>query len=171
MKQLLGATLAVLLAHSASATTLAEIDAAAASLQDLSEQLPLTQRVSVFVREPSRGYGMYEERENAVFRAGEPIVTYVEPVGYGWNEAPDGRHELAFDVDLKLFTGEGELATEQEGFLQYRAASRKKNLEFSLDLTLTLNEAPAGSYTVEYTVHDRSSGESSSFRQDFEIAD
>ena len=60
---------------------------------------------------------------------------------------------------------------QQKSFFQYRQESHHKNLEFSMDLTLRVPDAPPGDYVVEYTIHDATSGEASSFRQDFQISE
>lgn len=171
MRLILSAGLALLFTSTVSAATLEEFDAARADLQALAEQVPLTQRATLFLTEPSKGYGLYKERENAVFAQGEPIISYVEPVGYGWAETPEGLFAMAFDVDLKVLLSDGSVVSEKPAFLQYRHEGHDRNLEFSMDLTLTLNGAPAGMYAVEYTVKDLNGGEQSTFRQDFEIAE
>jgi hypothetical protein len=40
-----------------------------------------------------------------------------------------------------------------------------------MDYTLTLTGVPAGKYTLEYTLHDMSSKQDSSFDQDIQISD
>ena len=51
-------------------------------------KLGLTERTYTFVSEPSKGYGMYQEKQSSIFKPGEKVITYVEPIGFGWKELP-----------------------------------------------------------------------------------
>lgn len=63
------------------------------------EQTPLTVRHATFVTDRPIGFGMYTKRPNDIFKPGEKLVVYAEPVGYGWKDAGNGM------VEFGLVTG------------------------------------------------------------------
>ncbi|MBW6426104.1 DUF3324 domain-containing protein [Rhizobium sp. XQZ8] len=133
-------------------------------------KLGLTERTFTFVTEPSQGYGIYQEKQTSIFKPGEKVITYVEPIGYGWKELPHDMYELNFVSDVKIKAANGDVVLDQKGFAKNVLQSHNANMEFSMDFTLTLTGAPAGKYTLTYTIHDMSGDQKSSFEQDFTIA-
>ena len=161
---------ALALTPAASAQTVEALETAEAATQAAWEQLPLTERTVTFVKASSTGYGMYDARETSVFKPGEPIISYVEPIGFGWKPIEGDKVEIGFTIDLLLKAEDGTVISDQKGFMQVKQESHERNQEYSIDMTLTLDSAPAGKYSVTYTIHDTSSEEESSFDQAFEIA-
>lgn len=153
------------------AQTLEALQGAEAAAKTAWEQLPLTERKVTFVKASSTGYGMYDARDNNIFKPGEPIISYVEPVGFGWKPIDGAKYEIGFVIDLALKTEDGTLVSDQKGFMQVKQESHAQNQEYSIDMTLTLDNAPPGKYTVTYTIHDTASEEVSSFDQEFVVSD
>lgn len=170
MRSIYALALVMGLSHAAMADPLEDLVKAQQATYDAWGNVSLTEQKVLFVSEPSAGYGMYKERENAVFKPGEPLITYVEPIGYGWKELPGDMYEMNFVVDFSLATKDGEVITGQKAFSKSVLQSHVANTEFKLELTLNLNNAPAGNYVVTYTIHDMSENQSSTFDQSFEIA-
>lgn len=135
------------------------------------EKLPLTTRTVTFITGPSQGYGMYQDKQSSIFKQGEKIITYVEPIGYGWKELPGDMYEMNFVSDLMLKTEKGEVVTEQKGFAKNILQSHNANMEFSMDFTLTLSGVPAGKYVLQYTIHDMSGNQTSVVEQDLTITE
>ena len=169
MKHAWALAAALTLTPAASAQTVEALETAEAATQAAWEQLPLTERTVTFVKASSTGYGMYDARDNNIFQPGEPIISYVEPIGFGWKPIDGGKFEIGFVIDLALKTEDGTLVSDQKAFMSVKQESHEQNQEYSIDMTLTLDSAPAGKYTVTYTIHDTSSEEESSFHQAFEI--
>src|SRR5438045_3874313 len=69
------------------AQSLQELDQREAALMETWEKMPLSVRRAVFEKQRAEGFGMYQERPSNVFKPGEKLIAYVEPVGYGWKEA------------------------------------------------------------------------------------
>lgn len=120
---------------------------------------PLTFAKAVLVSR-ANGFGIYEERKDAVFKGEEPIVVYAEPVGYAWKDNGDGTFSFGFNVDLLVKTPDGKIVAGQENFQKLELRSRARNKEFMLTLTLTLTGAPPGDYVIEYTTRDIASSKS-----------
>jgi hypothetical protein len=134
-------------------------------------KLPLTERTVTFITSPSQGYGMYQDKQSSIFKVGEKIITYVEPIGYGWKELPGSMYEMNFVSDLLFKTESGEVVTDQKGFAKNVLQSHSPNMEFSMDFTLTLTGVPAGKYTLQYTIHDMSGKQTSVVEQDVTIVE
>jgi hypothetical protein len=141
-------------AGSARAQTLQDVDKQEAALEAVWEKTPLTVRQAFFVTEHPSGFGEYTERSSHVFKPGEPLTAYVEPVGYGWKDDGNGTFDFGLSVDFLIKNKSGNIVAGKENFLHMAQHSHAKNKELMLTLNLNLNGAPAGDYTVEYKLHD-----------------
>lgn len=168
MLKLVAVLSALLVAGAASAQSLADIDQADAAVVSAWEKTPLTFRRAIFVTE-AMGFGVYKERADAIFKGGEPLLVYAEPVGYAWKDNGDGTFSFGFNVDLLIKTSTGEIVGGQENFQKLDLTSRARNREFMLTLTLELKGAPPGDYIVEYRTHDAFSAESASIALPFSV--
>ncbi len=117
-------------------------------------RMPLTIGKALFVVGEPQGYGMYNPRENSSFKAGEPMVVYVEPLGFG-HRLVNGIYQIAIDVDLVLTDRKGKKLLSREGFGKFELNSRKKNREFFMKITLNLKGAPPGEYVLVLPIRDR----------------
>jgi hypothetical protein len=170
MRRLLLALLLVLApATDAYAQSLDEIDRLQAALIAAWEKTPLTVRHAMFVAEKPQGFGMYQQRASNVFKSGEPLITYAEPVGYGWKDVGGGKFEFGFAVDFAIKSPDGTVLTTKQDFANMVLQRRTRNLEFMVALTLTLTDAPAGDYIVEYKLRDVAGTKSTSFELPFTI--
>jgi hypothetical protein len=132
----------------------------------------------VFVAEGTDGgYGVYREHVPAnVFRPGETIVLYMEPVGFGHqpitatstddigiNNAsvsmPQYLIEMTVDIIISDATGTQLQALEDLPGASF--ISHRQNTEFPLVVTLTQSEPfPVGDYILSYVIYDQVTGQS-----------
>ncbi|GAB4273634.1 MAG: hypothetical protein Kow0013_27620 [Pararhodobacter sp.] len=150
----LAMSLCAVLPVAAPAQDRAAYDAAEAALIDAWEALPLSFRTTGFVATEASGYGMYTLRPDARFAVGEPMIVYAEPLGYAWRDNGDGTYAFGFQIDLILRNPAGEILAQQEAFQTSTLTSRYRNREFYMNITLNLNNAPAGDYVLDYRVID-----------------
>lgn len=149
------------------------LDALAAAEQQVAaawDATPLTFRKTLFAT-AIEAFGVYTAKQGAVFAAGEPIVVYAEPVGYGYKPNADGTYAFGLDFDLVVKSADGEIIGGQEKFAHTELVSNAQNREFLVSLTLTLNEAPAGEYVLEYLAHDIASDETATISMPFTITE
>ena len=146
-------------ANAAMAQTGDRLAEAEAAYEAVWLEQPISFRKIVLV-ERSDGFGIYEPRQDAVFRGDEPIVVYAEPVGYAWKDRGDGTYSFGFDIDLVVKTPDGRIVAGQENFQKLELTSRARNKEFMLTLTLNFTGAPAGDYVIEYATRDIASSKS-----------
>lgn len=138
---------------------------------DFYQTLPFVIGKAVFVAAAPVGYAMYEPKEGSVFKAGEKLVSYVEPVGLTWKKASDeGKLETRFTVDLDLVTPKGEVLATQKAFGDFTFTGYLRNQEIYATLTVDVSAAPAGEYVLRFRFNDINSGKSASVDQPFKIA-
>jgi hypothetical protein len=132
------------------------------------DRAPLTFRRALWVAEPPAGFGAYKPRETNEYAAGDQMIAYVEPVGFGWRKADDmWQTDLAADVTIK--DNDGKEIYSQKDFQKLSLSSRVRNREFMTRFTFTLTGLPAGNYTLETTLRDGVSSKSGSFTLPFVI--
>ena len=144
---------------------IAALDAATDALW---EQSPLTFRRALWVAGPPNGFGAYNPRETNVYAAGDQMLVYAEPVGFGWSKAGDiWQTNLA--VDLTIKTKDGEVLLTKDDFQKLVIASRIRNREFMATLTLTLNGIHPGEYIADTTLRDLVTGKKGTMSLPFVI--
>src|SRR5215210_7551160 len=149
--------------------SLQDVEKAQAALIAAWEKTPLTVRRVIFVAKKAQGFGQYEERSSNVFKAGEPLIAYAEPVGYGWKDIGNGMFEFGFAVDFLIKSPDGKILAGQQDFARLAERSHARNLEFMVTLTLNVTGAPPGDYVVEYKMRDIASEKSTTFELPFKI--
>ena len=161
---------ALLGAAPASAQTLDALVAAEQQVAAAWDAMPLTFRKTLFAS-GIEAYGVYTPKDGSSFAPGEQIVVYAEPVGYGYRTNADGTFGFGFNFDLVVKTEDGEIVAGKDQFATFELTSNTQNREFLVSLTLTLNEAPAGNYVLEYLAHDIASDETATISMPFTISE
>lgn len=129
---------------------------------------PLLFRKAIFVTKAPAGFGIYDPRPDSVFKPGEKLFIYVEPVGFTWKEK-NGLNHAQIVADLVLKDEEGTVLGEQKGFGTFTFDSREENMEVMTALTIDFTEAPPGKYTAELKFTDTEGDKSATFELPFEI--
>jgi hypothetical protein len=128
---------------------------------------PLEFRQILFVTAQPQGYGVYDPRPTAVFKAGETLFVYGEPFGYGYGKEGD-LEKIEFDVRLAVATPAGkEVIPPRAGRLAL--TSRHRNKEFMLHFSYTPQGLAAGDYLLLAEFRDSSTGKSVTARLPFRI--
>ena len=148
-----------------------EVDKRDAAVQEAWAAAPLTIRRAIFVEGHPDGFGQYVERATNIFKKGEKLVTYAEPVGFGWKDIGNGLYEFGFKADFVLKTQDGKVLGGQENFADLTQKSHARNREFMVILNLNVTGAPPGDYVVEYKLRDVTGAKSANFSQPFKIAE
>ncbi len=141
-----------------------------------------TSQFDVFVAEGTHlGYGIYREHVPAnIFRPGETIVLYVEPVAFGHQPEVDEDnvnnttplYRINMTADYIISDSAGTVLATIEDIPAGEIISHRQNTEFSLTLTLSQEEPfPVGDYIVTYVVHDQATGQSFQLERQITIDD
>jgi hypothetical protein len=155
----------------AHAQSLEEINKREAAVLEAWNATPLTVRRAIFVVEHPDVYGDYVERKDNVFKKGDKLITYAEPVGYGWKDIGGGFYQFGFKVDFLVKTPDGKVMGGQENFADLAMKSRAHLRDFMVTLNLDLGNTSPGDYVLEYTLHDIASGKTFMINQPFKIAE
>ncbi|TCQ09641.1 hypothetical protein C8J34_10236 [Rhizobium sp. PP-F2F-G36] len=141
------------------------------AVSDFSAGLPFAVGTATFVASDPSGFGMFEPRPNSIFKPGEKIVAYLEPMGLTWKPAqvPD-KMETRFTVDFDLLDAGGTVLGSQKAFGNFTFTGVSKNAEIFATLTLDVSEAPVGSYVLRYHLDDTNSGRTAAVDLPFSIA-
>ena len=129
---------------------------------------PLLFRKAIFVTKAPKGFGVYDPRPDDIFKPGEKLYIYVEPVGFTWKDR-DGLKHAELVADLVLKDSEGMVLGEQEGFGTFTFDIREQITEVMTSLAFDFPEAPAGKYTAELKFTDTLGKKSATFELPFEI--
>ena len=111
-------------------------------------------------------YGIYEEHDNNnIFRPGETMVLYVEPVAFGHRQILDSQGNIQylmnFTADFLISDANGNELLTFEDVPLGSIISYRQNTELFLELTITQDQPfPVGDYIITYIIHDQVSGES-----------
>jgi hypothetical protein len=123
------------------------------------------------------GYGIYEEHDGGnIFRPGEAIELYVEPVGFGHQQILDDNGNTLYLVnhtaDIIIADINGNEVGRIEDEPLFNLVSHRQNTEVDWTLTVTQEEEsfPVGDYIITYIVHDQVKGESSQIEKKITIA-
>lgn len=137
---------------------------------DFAATLPLTLGKVVFVSGVPSAYGIYTPRKDSVFKQGEALVTYVEPIGLTWKPAAEGgKQQTNFTVDFELLDKKGEVLAAQKTFGNFTFTGFFRNQEIFTHLTLDISGAAIGDYVLRYTINDTASKRSVKVDQSFSI--
>jgi hypothetical protein len=147
-----------------------DIDALQLAVVDAWEKMPLVVRRAVFVTEKPPVIGAWSERPSNVFKAGDAMITYVEPVGYTWKPRGD-LFDFGLSADVVIKSPDGKILGGQENFAHVSFSNRIKLQEFMLNLTMSANGLEPGKYVLEYKLHDQGSDKVATFAQPFTIAE
>jgi hypothetical protein len=150
--------------------------AASAAANDLYGQIwdaspSLVIRQAVLVTEAAAGVGVYNPRETNTYKAGEPILIYAEPTGFGYGNPGEGLFAMGFGVDLKVISETGEVLGEIPDLTQVELNSRNQNREFQANITYTLNGIAPGRYVLQTTLKDKFSAKTGTFETAIEIVE
>ena len=126
---------------------------------------------SSLVAENATGYGVYNPRQNNVFKKGDPILIYCEPYGFGYGTAGEGLFSVNFIVDLQVLDATGNQLANAPGATEYNMISRHQNKEVQANITYSLDGIPVGQYTLITTLRDKNSTKSGSFQTAIEITE
>ena len=154
----------------AASISIKDLDALQLAVVDAWEKMPLVVRRAVFVTEKPQLIGNWSERPTNVFKAGDAMITYVEPVGYTWKPRGD-LFDFGLSADVVIKSPDGKILGGQENFARVSFSNRLKLQEFMLNLTMSANGLEPGKYLLEYKLHDQGSDKVATFAQPFTIAE
>ncbi|MCF8034962.1 MAG: hypothetical protein K9K66_17960 [Desulfarculaceae bacterium] len=133
--------------------------------QAIWQRVPLSLARAVLVKEPAKGYGIYQPREDGVYLVsgpdqpvfpgkGMPVYVYLEPVGYRVERKAGGEHTFGLAMDVSLYDAMGKHLFSKKDFMKEEVSSHRFRLEHFLNVIVSLKGAPPGKYKLQLTVKD-----------------
>jgi hypothetical protein len=120
------------------------------------------------VTQKAGGFGIFKKRTSNAFGKGEPLLIYVEPVGYGWSQqGPLYKSDIAADFELR--DTKGKILAGQKDFASFRLTSHDRNTEYFMNVTYNLSGLPAGAYIIGTTLRDKVTGKTAGFDLPFSV--
>ena len=98
-----------------------------------------------------REFGDFDAREEFVLKAGEPLLLYMEPEGYGIQKKGD-EYWISISQDAAIQDAKGETIFQRIEWIKYRKAFQSPLIPFYL--TNRVREIPVGTYTYSLTLKD-----------------
>ncbi len=141
------------------------------AISDFSANLPFSIGKTVFVRGEPAGYAMYDIKDTSIFKPGETLVSYVEPIGLSWvPSAMQGKIQTHFTVDFDILNKQGEVLASQKSFGDFTFNGYFRNQEIYATLSIDVTGAPAGDYILRFHFNDANSKKKASVEQAFTIS-
>lgn len=130
---------------------LSEADAATSYIW---EQMPFNLNKALLVSVPCKIYGAFEPRGSNILRDNDPLLVYLEPIGFKYREVEDGLYEFGVAVDVLVLDEEGKIVLLKDAFRTETVRSRYRVREFFLNLNLPLFGLMPGRYHIALKVRD-----------------
>jgi hypothetical protein len=159
--------LAAAIAFSAAAAA-QDIDSLERALEKARQEAPMVLKPFVVVSRPAKYFGDYDVRPSTTFSKGEKMYFYIEPKNLVNPPNAKGMYEPAFEVDLEVSSKAGD-SLKKPAFATFRLPGKSRVQDVYLNLTLSLDKAPPGAYTVRFLVRDLNSRKVGKVEQVIEV--
>ncbi|MGD8561137.1 MAG: hypothetical protein PVG03_01315 [Desulfarculaceae bacterium] len=107
------------------------------------------------VAAPPSGFGRYLPRVDNVYRPGEPLILYMEPVGFKVIEnQKNGLYRFSLTADFNLVDAWGMVVSGRRSVGRFGGESRQFPDRYPLTFTYNLAGLPAGEYRFETILRD-----------------
>lgn len=144
------------------------IDALDDAADAIWQKSPLVCRRILWVAEKAPNFGEYNPRESDVFKSGEDMLAYAEPIGFGWRKSGELWH-TDMVADFIIRDKAGKQLYRKDDFGKFEIDSRIRNREFRLNLTYSVTGAKPGEYIIETHLRDKVTGKEGSCSLPFQV--
>ena len=125
-----------------------------------------------FIDEEAWGFGMYNQREGAIFAQGETFFMYGEARNYTIKEIKKDLYEIHIKEDIYILDKNNNVLFKQEDFLDYHITSHSKNFDLFINNTLTQTSPfPVGDYKFLLVLKDIFSEKTTEVTIDFIVVE
>lgn len=119
------------------------------------KRLPFTAIEVHLVAAPPTGFGEYIPRVDNVYRPSEPLILYMEPVGFGVKrDKGKGAYIYNLTADFNLVDAWGHVVSGRRQFGRFEGESRHFPSRLPLTFTYSLSGLPPGEYRLETVLRD-----------------
>ncbi len=130
---------------------LAEADAATTYVW---QEMPFVLNKALLVSKPCKVYGAFEPRGSNILRDNDPLLVYLEPIGFKYRKLDDDFFEFGVAVDVLVMDSEGKIVLLKDAFRTESVRSRYRIREYFLNLNLPLFGLMPGQYYISLKIRD-----------------
>jgi len=118
-------------------------------------------------------FGIYNPRENAMFRQEDTIFIYGEPKNYAYKEIQKDLFEIHFKVEIYLLDSSNNILGGDVNFLDFPLTSRVKNSEIFISGEIPVKDLslPPGDYQFRFILKDVLSQKTTEATIEFKVID
>jgi hypothetical protein len=138
------------------------------AMMAISDRAPLEIDYFDFVTKEAPNFSNITLRADNIFRAGEPLLIYVEPTGYAFQRKGE-RLRFGVEVDFELLDESGKVLGGQKKFVQRAIEGWDPVFDFYMNLTYSFKGLAPGKYVVRTVLHDIVDKDEAWFELPFEI--
>jgi len=125
-----------------------------------------------FTDEEAWGFGMYNQRKDAIFAQSETFLMYGEARNYTIKEIKKDLYEIYIKEDMYILDKNNNVLFKQEDFLDYHITSHSKNFDLFITNTLTQTSPfPVGDYKFLLVLKDVFSGKTTEVTIEFTVVE
>ncbi len=118
-------------------------------------RLPFTAIEVHLVAAPPTGFGEFIPRVDNVYRPGEPLILYLEPVGFTVRRNREkNTYSYRLSADFNLVDAWGHVVSGRRQFGRFEGESRHFPSRLPLTFTYSLSGLPPGEYRLETVLRD-----------------
>lgn len=129
------------------------------AMQAVWARTPFQLEKAVLVKKKASGFGAYEPRPDNLYKPGEVVYLYLEPVGFT-QEEKDGYYLMGLATDFIVQKEDGTIIGGKENFGKWELKNRNFITGFHLNLDYTLTNVKPGTYIIKTVLRDLLSSKS-----------
>jgi hypothetical protein len=129
------------------------IDVLSKTIQQVWNSVPLDVKKAVLVNEKAKAYGEYDARPDNVYKSGEIIRLYIEPVGLTRKKEGD-HYVVAGAFDYTVAREDGTILIGKENFGRLDAKTKNFGTHDYVDFDYNFTGLKPGSYVIKTVIRD-----------------
>lgn len=129
------------------------IDAIRKAIKEVWAHTPFHIEKAVLVQDQAAGYGMYVTRPDNVYKSGDVVRLYLEPIGFTQKEKED-HYFIGMAADFTVAKENGSIIAGQENFGKWELKNKNFATEFTVNLDYTLKGFQPGNYVIKTVLRD-----------------
>ena len=130
--------------------------------------------MATFVTSEPQGYGIYDEKPLSIFRPGETIILYIEPVGTSYKNVSDinGKplYLTNFGAAFTISSPDGTIVGGQDNVPIENIKSHHMNKEIFIPFSITQSDPfPVDEYVITYKITDKNTDKTFDLKKNITI--
>ncbi len=129
------------------------LDAMRKAVEEVWNHIAFQAEKNVLVKDKAASYGQYEPRPSNVYKIGEIIRFYLEPVGFTQKRVED-HYVIALEADFTVAKEDGTIIGGKDHFWRFETKGRNFTDAFFVNLDYTFKGLDPGTYEIKTVFRD-----------------